>query len=141
MTLAAYLSFNGNAREAVKFYEEVFGADAGEIMTYGSFEPDDSGFEMPEEMKNLVMHAQMEVAGDLLMFSDAHPANPVSAGSNITVAYVGRDTAAIESAFAKLAASGSVDMPLQPTGWSPLYGQVTDKYGVQWQFNYDEKYA
>lgn len=140
MALSAYLMFNGNAREAIKFYEEAFGADAGQAMTYGDMQPPDAE-PLPEGMADLVMHAQMEVAGDWLMISDAMPNAPVTVGSNMNIAYVGKDTAAMETAFAKLSEGGEVVMPLQETPWSPLYGQVLDKYGVQWQFNYDTQYA
>lgn len=37
--------------------------------------------------------------------------------------------------FEKLSEGGQVDMPLQETFWSLLYGNVNDKYGNQWQLD------
>jgi PhnB protein len=43
----------------------------------------------------------------------------------------------LKSWYEQLKDGGTVGMELQETSRSKLYGQVTDKFGIHWQFNYD----
>lgn len=141
MALATYLNFDGNAREAVTFYADVFGVDAGELMTYGGSMPDNPDFQVPEGAKNRIMHAELRINGDWVMFSDTYPGMSHTVGNNFSITYLGKDAGEIETLFSRLSEGGNVDMPLSATSWSQLYGQVTDKFGIGWQFNLDERYA
>lgn len=38
----------------------------------------------------------------------------------------------ITAYWEKLSAHGTVKAPLAPAGFSPLYGMVTDEFGVTW---------
>jgi PhnB protein len=135
MAIEAYLNFNGNCREAVEFYAEVFGTEKPQIMTFGE-NPPDPEFQLPEEAKNLVMHARLEIQGSRLMFSDTFPGMPFILGNNITLALVSEDIDEMKSLFHKLGEGGKVSMELQETFWSKCYGSLTDKFGVLWQFNF-----
>ena len=50
-----------------------------------------------------------------------------------------KDMDEIKSIFGKLKEGGTVDMELQETFWSKCYGSVIDKFGIPWQFNYDDR--
>lgn len=69
------------------------------------------------------------------MFSDIFPGMPFTLGNNITLAYVENEEEKLRTAFNRLSDGGTIVMELQETFWSKLYGQVTDKFGIQWQFN------
>ncbi len=140
MSLAVYLNFPGTAREAVAFYEQVFGVSAGMIMSFGDG-PQSPDFPMPEAVKSRVMHARLLINGDWVMFSDTWDDSQYVEGNNFTIAYFGKDTAQLTDIFNKLAEGGKVTQPLTETSWSPLYGQVTDKFGVGWQINFEETLA
>jgi len=71
------------------------------------------------------------------MFSDTFPGTPYTVGDNISLAVVGKDVDELKSAFGKLKEGGNVTMELQETFWSKCYGQVQDKFGIQWQFSHD----
>jgi PhnB protein len=71
------------------------------------------------------------------MFSDTFPGMPFVEGNNISLAYVGNDVEEIKSIFNKLSEGGTVGLELQETFWSKIYGQLTDKFGIQWQFNFE----
>jgi len=131
MPLNAYLIFDGNAREAVKFYAQVFGLEEPPMATFGPI--DDPN--LPPGAENLIMHTFLTIAGSQLMFSDNYPGMPYQKGNNITLAYVSKDEKAIRDAFGKLRDGGTVRMELQETSWSKCYGSLTDKYGIIWQFN------
>lgn len=136
MAVNAYLNFNGNCREAVEFYAKVFGTDQPQIMTFGATPPDPS-FPLPEEAKNLVMHTRLILNGSPVMFSDVFPGMPFVAGTNISLAIVSPNRDEIESYYQQLKEGGQVRMELQETFWSKSYGSVTDKFGIDWQFNYE----
>ena len=136
MAVNVYLNFNGNCREAVEYYAKVFGTDKPQIMTFGDTPPDPS-FPLPEEAKNLVMHTRLILNGSPVMFSDVFPGMPFVAGNNISLAIVSPNRDEIESYYHQLKEGGQVRMELQETFWSKCYGSVTDKFGIDWQFNYE----
>lgn len=140
MSLAVYLNFPGTAREAIAFYEQVFGVSAGMTMSFGDG-PEHPDFPMPDEVKSRIMHSRLLINGDWIMFSDTWDDSQFVEGNNFTIAYFGNDTAQLTDIFNKLAEGGTILQPLQETAWSPLYGQVTDKFGVGWQINYEESLA
>ena len=136
MAVDIYLNFNGNCREVVNFYAEVFGTENPKIMTFGEM-PANPEYPLPEEAKDLVMHSRLNISGSNVMFSDVFPGMPFIEGNNISLAIVSKDLEEITSAFSKLKEGGKVVMELQETDWSKSYGQLTDKFGIIWQFNYD----
>ncbi|WP_445491937.1 VOC family protein [Niallia sp. 03133] len=137
MSINAYLNFDGNCREAVEFYAQVFGTEEPKFMTFGETPPNPD-YPLPDEAKNLVMHTSINIEGSTLMFSDVFPGMPFVAGNNITLAFVNKNMDQMISLFNQLKEGGTVGMDLQETFWSKLYGQVTDKFGIHWQFNYDD---
>ncbi|PPA71729.1 VOC family protein [Jeotgalibacillus proteolyticus] len=137
MPIHAYLTFNGNCREAVQFYADVFDTETNYIMTMGEM-PENPEYPLTDEAKNLVMHTHLLIDGSNIMFSDTFPGMPFEQGGTITLALVSSDMDKIKSCFNRLQDGGRVNLELQETSWSKLYGQVTDKFGVSWQFNYEE---
>lgn len=136
MSVDVYLNFNGNCREAVEFYAQVFGTEKPQIMTFGETPPDPN-FNLPEEAKNLVMHTRLNISGSNVMFSDVFPGMPYVEGNNISLTIVSKNLDEIKSSFDNLKEGGTVGMDLQETFWSKCYGQVTDRFGINWQLNYD----
>lgn len=138
MAIDIYLNFNGNCREAVEFYAQVFGTEKPQIMTFGEMPPKPE-FTLPEEAKNLVMHTRLNISGSNVMFSDVFPGSPFILGNNINLAFVSKDLEEIKSTFTKLKEGGTVAMDLQETFWSKSYGQLKDKFGIDWQISYEHE--
>ncbi|GFZ29533.1 VOC family protein [Clostridium zeae] len=138
MAIQVYLNFNGNCREAVEFYSEVFKTEKPQIMTFGEH-ASDPNFVIPEEAKKLVLHTRLEIGGTTIMFSDTFPGMPFTQGNNFSLTLVTRDIEEVKSCFDKLKEGGTVDMELQETFWSKCYGSLTDQFGIQWQLSYDGK--
>lgn len=136
MSVDVYLVFNGNCREAVEFYAKVFKTEAPKIMTFGD-SPQNPDYPLPEEAKELIMHTRLNIDGSNVMFSDTFPGQPFVAGNNITLALISKNMDDLKSWYEQLKDGGTVGMELQETFWSKLYGQVTDKFGIHWQINYD----
>lgn len=136
MAVEVYLIFNGNCREAVEFYAEVFETEPPQMMTFGEAPPNPA-YSLPDEAKDLIMHGRLTINGSTIMFSDTFPGSPFNVGNNISLAVVNKDMEKIKSYFHQLKEGGTVGMELQETFWSKCYGQLTDKFGVQWQLSYD----
>ena len=137
MAVDVYLNFNGNCREAVEFYSKVFKTEEPQIMTFGE-SPPNPNFPLPEEAKNLIMHARITINGSTVMFSDTFPGSPFVVGNNISLAVMSSNIDDIKSYFEKLKENGKVGMELQETFWSKCYGMVTDQFGISWQLSYME---
>jgi PhnB protein len=137
MSLNTYIRFNGNCRAAVEYYAEVLGCQLQSIMTFGQFH-NDSDFPMSVEAKNQVMHTFLNIKGQDVMFSDCPPGMPVTLGDNFSLAYSTKDKDEITRIFNCLKDDGGqVFMDLCETFWSDLYGSITDKFGINWQFTHD----
>jgi PhnB protein len=129
-----YLNFNGNCREAVEFYADVFGTEKPRMMTFGEMPPHPE-YPLPEEAKDLIMHTRLSISGSNVMFSDVFPGMPFVVGNNVSLSLISEDPDEVRSVFDRLKEGGSVGMELQETFWSKMYGMVTDKFGVHWQVN------
>jgi PhnB protein len=123
--LNPYVSFNGDAREAMAFYQSVLGGQL-EISTFG-----ESG--MPDAPADQIMHAQLTSdAGYTLMASDTPPGMPYQPGQNITISISGDDADRLRGYFEKLSAGGNVVMPLEKQMWGDEFGMFVDKFGIGW---------
>jgi PhnB protein len=121
--LNPYLSFNGDARQAMEFYKSVFGGELT-VSTFGDLGSPDA------DLKDKIMHAQLETSdGYTLMGSDMAPGMPFSPGNTSTVSLSG-DDASLRDYFDKLAAGGTVTMPLEKQVWGDEFGRLTDRFGV-----------
>ncbi|EDL66520.1 VOC family protein [Bacillus sp. SG-1] len=134
ISLNPYLFFDGNAREAVHFYEKALGGKVMGIMTYGEG-PDNPDYPLSDDMKNRIMHAHLKVGEGDLMFSDTYEGMPYQPGNSIQIAIQPKEEARAKEIFAALEDGGQVVIPLHKTDFSPLYGMVTDKFGVSFNVN------
>lgn len=127
-----YLVTNGNGQEAVKFYENALNAEVLSMQTFGDM-PGDPNHPIPDEAKDRVMNAQLRVGNNVIMLSDTFPGMAYNLGNQVTIAIQIDKAENATTIFEKLSDGGKVTMELQETFWSPAYGQVTDKYGIEWQ--------
>jgi PhnB protein len=129
VNLDPYLFFNGNAREAAEFYKSVFGGELT-VSTFGDAGAD----KMPgfEDMKDKVMHAMLD--GDTKkIISDSRQASEKAA--KIELSLSGDDEQKLTGYFEKLSEGGKVRSPLKKESWGDTFGQLTDKYNIDWMVN------
>lgn len=136
MSVQAYINFNGNCRQAVEFYAEVFETEKPRIMLFGDVPPNED-FPLTEETKNLVMHAELGIKGSRVMFSDVPPGMPLTVGNNISLVVMCKEIDEVRLIFNALKTDGTVVMDIQETFWSKCYGMLIDKYGVGWQLSHE----
>lgn len=134
ITIEPYLFYPGTCEEAVEFYKTALDATCAFLMRYGdSPEPTPSDTLQPGS-ENKVMHTTFHVGGSAIMASDdgCGEARPLG-GFSLSIALDDKEQAT--RYFNALAEGGTITMPLGETFWSPLFGSVTDKFGVNWMIN------
>ncbi|MDF9761349.1 PhnB protein [Peribacillus simplex] len=132
MRLSPYLMMNGNAKEAIQFYEKALDAKVLFNQTFGEM-PENPEFPLPEEAKELVSHAMLKVGETDLMFSDMFPGQTSQTGDQVTICISTNDIEESKRIFDSLSQDGQVKMPLQEAFFSPAYGIVLDKFGITFQ--------
>jgi PhnB protein len=133
--LNPYVSFDGNARQAMEFYKGVFGGDLT-VNTFGEFGAPDS----PDADK--VMHSQLESPGGFtLMGSDTPSGMQRNPGDTITISLSGTDADELRGYWEKLSAGGTVTMPLEKQMWGDEFGMCVDQFGVPWMVDIVQQQA
>ncbi len=128
--LNPYLSFRDNAREAMDFYESVFGGELTRS-TFGEFGASDDPAEQDK-----VMHSMLVTDNGLtLMGADTPNSMDFSPGSNGTISLSGEDETELRGYWEKLSDGGDVSLPLEKAPWGDTFGMCVDKFGVSWMVN------
>ena len=126
--LSPYLAFRSNAREAMEFYQSVFGGELY-VSTFGDIPhmTDD-----PAE-RDLVMHAQLTTSeGFAIMGSDTPARNEYREPAGVSLSVNGDDAEVLQRYWDALSAEGTVTMPYDTPPWGGRFGMVVDKYGFPW---------
>jgi PhnB protein len=128
--LTPYLTFRGTARQALTFYQGVFGGELT-LHTFADFQRDDGP-------ADAVAHGILRGAVNLFAADSGHH-QPVLHLEGVLFSLLGTaDTATLESWFAELCDGGTDIDPLQQRPWGAHDGQVTDRYGLRWLIGYEE---
>ncbi|WP_413998252.1 VOC family protein [Flavobacterium sp. W1B] len=138
-----YLNFPRNTEEAFLFYQSVFGGEfsGGGIARFSDIPPAEGAPSIPDEDKNLIMHIELPLlGGHILMGTDAPESMgfKVNFGNNVYISLEPDSRAETKKLFDALANGGIITMELQDMFWGAYYGSCTDKFGVQWMFNFPE---
>jgi PhnB protein len=131
--LNPYLTFNGNCRQAMEFYQASLGGELSIMAVKDSPMKD----QIPAEAQNAVMHSLLRSDSIILMASDQMTPGALVNGNTITLCVIGRSKAELEPFFTKLSDGGNVSQPLQETFFG-AYGALTDKFGINWMFQADK---
>lgn len=129
--LGHYLLFNRNCEEAIKVYEKALDAKVLEIRKYGDMPPNPN-FPIPDEDKDLVLHARLNVCGTEVMCADGSEKG--QSGTNMYVSITTKDADYVQRAWDILKQDGKVYMELAPSFFAVLHGSLQDKFGVNWMF-------
>jgi PhnB protein len=122
------IHFNGNCNEAIEFYKDALEAQVKEIAYAKDAPPDSSMDDCPPDF---VMHSEVFICGTQFSLTDGAQSPPAIGNFSYLIVY---DTPEkVTATFEKLAAGGEVEEALSATFWSPLYGSVVDRFGVNWQ--------
>lgn len=129
--LNPYLSFRDNAREAMNFYQGVFGGDL-RVSTFGDYQMAQDPAETDK-----IMHGMLTTPNGLvLMGADTPNSMEYSPGSAISISLSGEDEDELRGYWDKLIADGgSVTVPMEKAPWGDVFGMCTDRFGIAWLVN------
>jgi PhnB protein len=128
--LNPYINYNGQAKEAMEFYKEVFGGQ----LTISTFK--EAGMSHGSEDDEKIMHAMLIAEnGITLMASDTPKGWVYNPGTNISVSLSGDNAAELQGYWDKLSDGGKIDQPLVEAPWGDKFGMIIDKFGIRWMVN------
>ncbi|WP_180685670.1 VOC family protein [Streptomyces gossypiisoli] len=127
--LNPYLNFEGDARRAMEFYQEVFGGTLS-LNTYGEL-----GGQSGTADADMIMHGMLETPSGFTLMGADTPGEDFNRGNAYSIALTDDDEAELRGYWEKLSASGSVSVPLEKQMWGDVFGMCTDRFGVAWMVN------
>jgi len=131
----AYLGFNGDCAEAIRFYARVLGLGATvQQLVSGADTP--MREQIPPEHRHRIIHARLRFDDGSYLFAGDAPAQlPYEGIKSVSIAMNYPTVADAERVFRALADGGKVTMSQQPTMWARSCGMVTDRFGTPWIIN------
>ncbi len=131
-----HLNLRGDARAALEFYQSVFGGDLLAISYQDAHNVQDAA-----EADQIMWGQVTSPDGFRVMAYDVPSARPWSKGEDpFFVSVRGKDAAEITTYWEGLSSRASVTVPLAPAAWAPLYGMLTDQFGVTWVLDVAAEY-
>lgn len=136
MRAIPYLTFDGNAEEAVNLYRSVLGGELS-IMRFGEMPPDET-MPISAAWTDKIMHAELAFGDDQTLYvSDIFEGGTVQRGDNVAV-HIDVDTEEdLGRFFNGLSEGATITMPVERQFWGAVYGSLVDRFGISWGFHYD----
>jgi len=131
-----HINFNGNAEEAFRFYQSVFGGEFSKIVRLR----DISGPEFPVDPKDAdkMLHIALPIGGNTLMGNDVPEhlgrVNEQENRSKISISAASREEA--DRLFTGLSAGGDIEMPIGDSPWGSYFAMFRDRFGIEWMVDY-----
>lgn len=128
--LNPYLSFRDDARQAMQFYQSVFGGELS-LSTFAEFQASEDPAEADK-----IMHSMLEAPNGLVLMGADTPNDMEYAGpQGVSISLSGDDDAVLRGYWERLSESGTVVEPLEVAPWGDAFGMCVDRYGVMWMVN------
>ena len=128
MTATPHLNFRGNARAALAFYQAAFDGELT-LVTYQQA----GQVGQPDEVDQIIWGQVTSASGLRVMAFDVPASRPWHPGDNAFFIVVGGSSAnEVTDTWHRLTEGATILQPLAPAQWSPLYGMLTDRFGITW---------
>lgn len=141
--VSTYLNFPGNTEEAFNFYKSVFKTDfINGISRFGDIPADPNQPPIAESVKNLVLHIELPILGGYILMGTDAPKEmgfSVVQGNNMHINLEPDTKDEATRLFNELSVGGNIEMPIQDMFWGAYYGSFTDRFGINWMINYQNK--
>ncbi|HEY2004045.1 MAG TPA: VOC family protein [Candidatus Saccharimonadia bacterium] len=132
LKLNPYIARDGDAREMMEYYHQIFGGELTK-QTFG-----ESPMPVPDSHKDQLLHSALVAGRVEIMASDTPPdMKRTSEHNSISLSLSGKagDEAELKRIFDQFADGGKITMPLEKQFWGDLFGMVDDKFGNHWMVN------
>ncbi len=130
MQITTYIHFDGKCEEAINFYKKTLGAQVNAIMRFSDAPKPPDGQQstgpMPASPEQ-IMHSEVRFGDTVVFMSDC--GKPLQGFSLI---YSLKEPAEAQKVFKALSEGGKVLQPMSKTFFSPAFGMVDDRFGVNW---------
>ena len=133
-TVTSYLTFNGNCREAMTFYQRCLGGK----LIFQTIGESETNRKMPSKMKKCILHSELRNEKLLIMASDMVGETGLLKGNSISLMLNCGSEQEIRECYLKLSQDGEQTYPLKLTIWNAIFGGLTDKYGNTWMLSYQK---
>jgi PhnB protein len=128
----AYLTFNGNCREAMYFYKECLGGE----LTFQTIGESPMAGKMPPQIKGHILHSTLSKGSLVLMASDMVGEKGLLKGNAVSLMLNCGSEEETRQSYSKLSDGGEQTHPLEFTFWGALFGDLTDRFGNHWLLHY-----
>lgn len=129
----AYLTFDGNCRDAMIFYKACLGGELNMQTVEGS--PMEN--KMPAKERKKILHASLYKDGLVLLGSDLSGIGPLVKGNTISLSLNCASEVEIKQFFFSLSEGGQIAHPLHEF-FAGTMGALTDKFEKDWLLYYDK---
>jgi PhnB protein len=133
--IVPYLCFNGNCREAMGFYQQCLGGEL-QVQTVGE---SPLAAQMPQQMKDCILHATLTRSRLVIMATDMTPASGRAMGNNVSLMLECATADELHRIYRQLSENGKADHPVEHTFWGALLGDLTDQYGNHWLLHFQNE--
>lgn len=141
--IAIHLNFDRQTEAAFNFYRSIFGGEfSGQLMRWKDIPTDPKQPSIPESDKDLIMHIVLPLLNCTLLYGSDTPESMRSnliVGNNIQISLEPDTRQEADRLFKALSEGGQVRMPMQQMFWGDYYGAVTDKFGINWMIDSNQK--
>lgn len=134
-TITAYLTFNGNCREAMQYYQKCLGGD----LVFQTVGESPFSEKMPAKMKKYIVHSELKNPKVLLFASDMVGQKMLLKGNSVSLALNCSSEKELKKYYKSLSSDGEQTHPPEETYWGAIFGGLTDKFGTNWLLNYQRK--
>lgn len=133
-----HINFNGNAEEALRFYQSVFGGEFSKIIRFKDIASDE--FPVPEKEADKIMHIALPIGKNNALMANDVPefmgkVNELEHRSKISI--TAESKAEAEKLFSGLSAGGTIEIPLTENADASYFAMFRDKYGIEWMINFE----
>lgn len=129
----SYLTFNGNCRRAMTFYQHCLGGQL-KFQTIGETPLTD---EMPEEMKSYVVQATLTKGDLILVATDLVADEGLTKGNAVSLLLNCKSEAELNTYYTKLSVGAKATQAIEVNFWNTLFASITDEFGNNWLLNYN----
>lgn len=132
--IVPYLYFDGNCREAMEFYRTSLGGE----LTIQALRDTPAADQFPPEVADKIMHAELKKNNTILLMASDLLRGTLQSGNHIELMLNCSSEAELRTFFDALSKGGKVNQPVRTEFWGAVFGQLTDKFGMQWMLNYGQ---
>ena len=133
MKLDIYVNYSGNCEEAFRFYEQHLG---GKITMLLNHQQQPGAADIPDDWKNAILHARIEIGDAVLMGADIPNAEPMRS-AYLTLRVESDEEA--ERLYKILSKEGQIFMKMEQTFFASRFAMLRDKFGTSWMLLHENQ--